>query len=66
MQLQDAHVRFFCSQAYYAKLTQWFNEHAPGQLVVAKTLTIRRSFVWLLAVNYELGVLTSPSAELLA
>lgn len=56
---------FSVQQAYYAKLTQWFNEHAAGQLVVAKTLTSNEEalFGWL-AVNYELGVLTSPTASL--
>ncbi|MDX2347134.1 MAG: multidrug DMT transporter permease [Legionella sp.] len=56
-------LNFSRQQAYYAKLTQWFSMQPEWQLVVAKTLKSREEalYGWL-AVNYELGTLTSPSA----
>jgi len=60
-------LNFSRQQAYYAKLNQWFSKHAQWQLVVAKTLKSRDEalYGWL-AVNYELGRLTSPSAPLVS
>lgn len=54
---------FATQQAYYAKLTQWFSTQSQWKLVVAKTLKSQEEalYGWL-AVNYELGTLTSPSA----
>jgi hypothetical protein len=52
-------------QAYYTKLTQWFSTQPQWQLVAAKTLKSKEEalYGWL-AVNYELGLLTRPSAPL--
>jgi hypothetical protein len=52
---------FSVQQAYYAKLTEWFKLRPQAHLIVAKTLTSREEalFGWL-AVNYELGLLSSP------
>lgn len=51
---------FSVQQAYYAKLARWFKDHPAWNLVVAKTLDSKDEalFGWL-AVNYELGLLTS-------
>ncbi len=56
---------FARQQAYYAKIEQWFSTQPQWQLVVAKTLKSQEEalYGWL-AVNYELGTLTSPSAPL--
>jgi hypothetical protein len=58
-------LNFSRQQAYYAKLTKWFAMQPQWQLVVARTLKSREEalYGWL-AVNYELGALTSPSAPL--
>ncbi len=56
---------FSRQQAYYDKLSQWFSMQTRWQLVAAKTLKSRDEalYGWL-AVNYELGTLTSPSEPL--
>ena len=58
-------LSFSRQQAYYVKLTQWFAMQSQWSLVDAKTLKGREEalYGWL-AVNYELGTLTSPSAPL--
>lgn len=60
-------LNFSRQQAYYSKLNQWFLRQSQWQLVVAKTLKSREEalYGWL-AVNYELGTLTSPSAPLVS
>jgi len=60
-------LNFSRQQAYYARLNQWFSRQSQWQLVVAKTLKSREEalYGWL-AVNYELGTLTSPSAPLVS
>lgn len=60
-------LNFSRQQAYYAKLNQWFSRQSQWQLVVAKTLKSQEEalYGWL-AVNYELGTLTSPSAPLVS
>jgi hypothetical protein len=60
-------LNFSRQQAYYAKLNQWFFRQSQWQLVVAKTLKSREEalYGWL-AVNYELGALTSPSEPLVS
>ncbi len=58
-------LSFARQQAYYDQLTQWFSTQSKWQLISAKTLKGREEalFGWL-AVNYELGALTSPSTPL--
>jgi hypothetical protein len=58
-------LSFARQQTYYAKLNQWFSMQSQWKLVVAKTLKSREEalYGWL-AVNYELGRLSSPSAPL--
>lgn len=58
-------LNFSRQQAYFAKLTEWFSAQSQWQLVVAKTLKSREEalYGWL-AVNYELGTLTSTSEPL--
>jgi hypothetical protein len=58
-------LSFSRQQAYYDQLTQWFSMQSKWQLIFAKTLKGREEalFGWL-AVNYELGALTFPSAPL--
>jgi len=58
-------LSFSKQQAYYARLNQWFSRQSQWQLVVAKTLKSQEEalYGWL-AVNYELGTLTSPSSPL--
>ncbi|MDF1647060.1 MAG: multidrug DMT transporter permease [Legionellaceae bacterium] len=58
-------LNFSRQQAYYAKLNLWFSTQSQWHLVVAKTLKSQEEalYGWL-AVNYELGTLTSPSAPL--
>ncbi|MDF1828066.1 MAG: multidrug DMT transporter permease [Legionellaceae bacterium] len=60
-------LNFSRQQAYYAKLKYWFSRQAQWQLVDAKTLKSREEalYGWL-AVNYELGALSSPSAPLVS
>lgn len=60
-------LSFARQQAYYAKLTHWFSRQSQWPLVVAKTLQSREEalYGWL-AVNYELGRLTSPSTPLVS
>ena len=56
-------LNFSRQQAYYAKLTQWFSMQSQWQLAAAETIKGREEalYGWL-AVNYELGTLTSPTA----
>ena len=56
---------FSRQQAYYAKLNAWFAKQSQWQLAVSKTLTSQEEalYGWL-AVNYELGTLTSASEPL--
>lgn len=58
-------LNFSRQQAYYDKVNQWFSNQSKWQLIDAKTLKGREEglFGWL-AVNYELGILTSPSKPL--
>ncbi|MCH9757080.1 MAG: multidrug DMT transporter permease [Gammaproteobacteria bacterium] len=58
-------LNFARQQAYYAKLNHWFSKQSQWKLVAAKTLKSREEalYGWL-AVNYELGALTSPSVPL--
>ena len=58
-------LNFSRQQAYYDKVNQWFSTQAKWQLIDAKTLKGREEglFGWL-AVNYELGLLTSASKPL--
>lgn len=60
-------LNFSRQQAYYAKLKHWFSRQAQWRLVEAKTLKSREEalYGWL-AVNYELGALSSPSAPLVS
>lgn len=53
--------------AYYAKVTHWFSKHPELKLVTAKTLTSKDEalYGWL-AVNYELGTLSSSNKPLVA
>ncbi len=52
-------------QGYYYLVTNWFSTQSQWQLVVARTLKSEEEalFGWL-AVNYELGALTSSTAPL--
>lgn len=54
-------------QAYYDKVTQWFVTQPSWKLLAANTLKGREEalFGWL-AVNYELGTLTTPSLPLVS
>lgn len=60
-------LSFSRQQAYYAKLTQWFTMQSQWQLVTAKTLKSQEEalYGWL-AVNYELGRLSSPRVPLVS
>jgi hypothetical protein len=58
-------LNFSKQQAYYAKLKQWFSKQSEWRLAQAKTLSSREEalYGWL-AVNYELGTLTSANKPL--
>lgn len=60
-------LSFARQQTYYEHVTKWFSTKEHWQLMTARTLKNKEEalFGWL-AVNYELGALTSPNASLVS
>ena len=60
-------LSFARQQAYYAKVTHWFTMQSQWELVALKTLRGREEalYGWV-AVNYELGALSSKSTPLVS